>query len=101
MKNRNNFDIMNLQIERINKKMKNFTSQDFEIIIYSLSQQIKVFQDNIKEIENTLSQDQLDNVFYQLADILTFNKINMIKFYKLEIDRILSIMEKLNKERNF
>jgi predicted phage-related endonuclease len=81
--------------------MKNFTSQDFEIIIYSLSQQIKVFQDNIKEIENTLSQDQLNNVFYQLADILTFNKINMIKFYKLEIDRILSIMEKLNKERNF
>lgn len=81
--------------------MKNFTSQDFEIIIYSLSQQIKVFQDNIKEIENTLSQDQLENVFYQLADILTFNKINMIKFYKLEIDRILSIMEKLNKERNF
>jgi predicted phage-related endonuclease len=92
---------MNLQIERINKNMKNFTSQDFEIIIYSLSQQIKVFQDNIKEIENTLSQDQLENVFYQLADILTFNKINMIKFYKLEIDRILSIMEKLNKERNF
>jgi predicted phage-related endonuclease len=92
---------MNLQIERINKNMKNFTSQDFEIIIYSLSQQIKVFQDNIKEIENTLSQDQLNNVFYQLADILTFNKINMIKFYKLEIDRILSIMEKLNKERNF
>jgi hypothetical protein len=92
---------MNLQIERINKNMKNFTSQDFEIIIYSLSQQIKVFQDNIKEIENTLSQDQLNNVFYELADILTFNKINMIKFYKLEIDRILSIMEKLNKERNF
>jgi hypothetical protein len=92
---------MNLQIERINKNMKNFTSQDFEIIIYSLSQQVKGFQDNIKEIENTLSQDQLKNAFYELADILTFNKINMIKFYKLEIDRILSIMEKLNKERNF